>query len=275
MTNEKKLQSDDGGGSIFSHEDFDPVTYWYIMLTAIMFAVVGVNLIVQVVKGASKMGKSHTADSLPPNEVTIAAPNACAGSYALHGESNGYPTWKHKSEDLYLYSGTDGRWLVGGTAEKNKGFACNTGMIGSVDEHEGVFPQGVGSGTWGVFDGNEFVPDKINVLHQVPERLEVQTAGLGAGTYIKVPDQQRNGYPVWANEDGQYWLYSGLAGQWFVGGVVEQAAAFACDTGVVASITLHDGAMPNQLGQGNWMTFVEDQWTTDPNTNVAVSIVSK
>jgi hypothetical protein len=261
-------------GNIMNDADFNPITYFYIKGTAAMFCAIGIYMMLQVFFGARRLGKSHTVDTVPPNELIVTAPNDCGGPYALQDViAGGHPTWKHTSAEFYIYLGTDGNWIIGGAAEKSKRFVCDTGLIASTSEHDGVWPHGVGRGNWSVFDGKTFVPNpSVNIIHAEPARLEVLTNTRGAGIYVLVPDQRPNGFPLWACEDGQHWIYGGLAGQWFVGGPAEQAAAFACDVGVVATVTLHDGALPNQIGQGNWMTFDGEQWLIDPNINVVLSL---
>eukprot|EP00662_Eupelagonemidae_sp_cell21_P048520 gene48520-biopygen94089 len=53
---------------------------------------------------------------------------------------NGHPLWKQVAADRWLYSGTDGRWYVGDTEEKEKGFKCVIGFVFCPTLHGGRSP---------------------------------------------------------------------------------------------------------------------------------------
>ena len=53
---------------------------------------------------------------------------------------SGIPVWRHITSPFFMYSGTSGRWLVGGELEEAKGFISETGAIASRRPHKGVWP---------------------------------------------------------------------------------------------------------------------------------------
>jgi len=80
-----------------------------------------------------------------------------AGLYELvKGENaNGFPLWAKQGGGHWLYSGLGGRWLIGGPHEKELGFECDTGVIGTKLQHKGALPQKVSAGGWGLLDDGQ------------------------------------------------------------------------------------------------------------------------
>jgi len=88
-----------------------------------------------------------------PQLLRLETPNghmSCTGEYALvPGEqANGYPLWKQKGGDRWLYSGSDGKWHIDGRDARDRGFDCATGVIHSLSVHLGMMPDAVGAGRW-------------------------------------------------------------------------------------------------------------------------------
>lgn len=69
----------------------------------------------------------------------------CAGVYELvpGGMANGWPLWKMKGAEYWMYSCKDGCWGVGARDVRAKGFDCSAGFILSVEPHRGRMPQEV------------------------------------------------------------------------------------------------------------------------------------
>jgi len=111
---------------------------------------------------------SLTSSVVKPTKLNVASPNGqqkCGGEYLLvMGESaNSNPLWKQTAGKFWLYSGTNGLWIIGGNGAKRKNFECARGVIYSGTSHGGQMPHEV-EGLWLRLDGQEFVEDQaINV----------------------------------------------------------------------------------------------------------------
>lgn len=70
----------------------------------------------------------------------------CAGKYELvpNGVANGWPIWKMRGGDYWLYSCKDGCWGICAKDVRAKGFDCCAGFILSVETHRGQMPESVG-----------------------------------------------------------------------------------------------------------------------------------
>ncbi|CAL1158340.1 unnamed protein product [Cladocopium goreaui] len=69
-----------------------------------------------------------------PAKLHVSSPNGqqkCGGEYLLvSGESaNSQPLWKQMGGKFWLYSGTNGLWIIGGGGAKRKNFECARGVI--------------------------------------------------------------------------------------------------------------------------------------------------
>lgn len=110
----------------------------------------------------------HAVGIAPPVGVAAAPPPAepvvptmrlrspnyqthAAGEYTQEpGLVNGRPLWKHKADDLWLYSNLTGCWTLGGSNERDRQFDCNNGfMIKQDPESEAPWSPG---GIWMVYD---------------------------------------------------------------------------------------------------------------------------
>eukprot|EP00929_Paragymnodinium_shiwhaense_P076658 TRINITY_DN39446_c0_g1_i4.p1 TRINITY_DN39446_c0_g1~~TRINITY_DN39446_c0_g1_i4.p1 ORF type:complete len:2236 (-),score=608.99 TRINITY_DN39446_c0_g1_i4:800-7507(-) len=74
----------------------------------------------------------------------------CRGEYwLLVGKfRNGFPLWQRRDGRLWLFSGTDGHWLIGGEDEKQANFECSTGLMRSQESHNGLLPHRVSQHDW-------------------------------------------------------------------------------------------------------------------------------
>ncbi|CAJ1451970.1 unnamed protein product [Effrenium voratum] len=111
---------------------------------------------------------TSTSSIAKPAKLHVSSPNGqqnCGGEYVLMaGESaNSNPLWQQMGGKYWLYSGTNGLWILGGNGAKKKGFECSLGVIYSATPHGGQMPHQV-PGIWNRLQGQEFVEDdKIRV----------------------------------------------------------------------------------------------------------------
>ncbi|CAE8606978.1 unnamed protein product, partial [Polarella glacialis] len=109
-----------------------------------------------------------------PAKLLVRSPNGqseCSGAYLLLEEkANGQPLWRKEAANRWLYSGTDGTWLVGGSKQQTLGFACRTGLLHLAKAHDGQTPDRV-QGSWKRVDGKEWADDAdIKVILPTPFR---------------------------------------------------------------------------------------------------------
>lgn len=98
----------------------------------------------------------------PATALHVRSPNGqqkCAGRFMLvEGERpNGSPLWKHKEEDMWLYSSTNGRWHIGEASEKAEGFKSGTSVVYCPEPHGGRWPEECAG--WQRLDGEEWLKD--------------------------------------------------------------------------------------------------------------------
>jgi len=105
----------------------------------------------------------------PPQLLCVISPNGqreCAGTYEfVFGESaNGQPLWKLQGGERWLYSGTSGRWCIGGADVKREDFARTAGFISQTVQHKGATPDRTCS-VWQRWNGTQFEKDtRITVI---------------------------------------------------------------------------------------------------------------
>ncbi|CAE8672806.1 unnamed protein product, partial [Polarella glacialis] len=98
-----------------------------------------------------------------PAKLHIATPHGqqkCGGEYILvpNESANNQPLWKQMGGKYWLYSGTNGMWILGSSGAKLKNFECSRGVIYSATPHGGLMPNKVG-GSWLRLDGEQFIED--------------------------------------------------------------------------------------------------------------------
>ncbi|CAE7231863.1 PCBP1 [Symbiodinium sp. KB8] len=204
-----------------------------------------------------------------PSPLRVASPNGqqrCAGEYALMPDctANGLPVWEHKAGRCYLYCGTNGSWILGGSDAKEKGFKCAKGVVYSKRASGGLMPDKVGGG-WLRLHGDKFHEDSAITVTVKPSRLYVQTPHgqhRCSGEYVPAEDRLANGYPLWEHAGGKCWLYSGSNGMWIIGGTDAAAKNFECTRGVIYCQTVHNGQMPDKM-VGNWLRLDGDKFRED------------
>lgn len=113
-----------------------------------------------VVRQHSITEKRSTAPQKFRVESSLGQADECVGIYELVDDEfwNCQPLWKKQGEPTtqahWLFSGPDGQWFIGDHHERNAGFHVNTGLIGTLQPHEGDMPHEVlaGGGAWQRFD---------------------------------------------------------------------------------------------------------------------------
>lgn len=206
----------------------------------------------------------------PSQSLLVVTPNGqqrCAGNYVLtDAVAHGLPVWQHQSGKSYVYCGTNGSWIIGGSDAKELGFNCSKGVIYSKRAAGGVMPDKIG-GLWLRLSDSKFVEDSDLVVTIKPQRLYVQTPygqHRCAGEYVPLSDRTANGYPIWEHTAGsRCWLYSGNNGMWIIGGNDAAAKNFACTRGVIYCQRVHDGRTPEKM-VGNWMRLDGEKFREDP-----------
>merc|ERR1712176_1735315 len=91
---------------------------------------------------------SHVASAQEPTTPTLMhvfSPHeqrACSGEYELASSlrPNGQPLWAQRNGKRWLYSGTNGRWYIGGPCAKVLDFKCSTGQMYNPEVHRGRLP---------------------------------------------------------------------------------------------------------------------------------------
>merc|ERR1740121_2106621 len=117
--------------------------------------------------GDTESTSTAEATARPPLKVArvlhVKAPRhlaPCTGEYdlVLDQYPNGQPLWKKRRADRWLYSGTDGKWYIGGATSQNQGFHCASGFIVCNKAHHGVTPDRM-FGPWEFGDGSDWFQD--------------------------------------------------------------------------------------------------------------------
>lgn len=214
-----------------------------------------------------------------PAALYVISPNGqqrCAGEYTLVAEetANGHPVWRQAGGSYWLYSGTNGMWIIGGSDAKEKKFECNRGMIFCKVLHGALTPDRV-STIWERLDGETFVEDtEISITSHFsrPHSLRIVSPNgqeRCAGEYVLVAGEAANGQPVWKQKSGRCWLYTGSTGAWIVGGNDAREKNFDCSRGVIYSKHPHGGRMPDKVGSV-WLRLGGDKFTEDSAIMVSV-----
>eukprot|EP00929_Paragymnodinium_shiwhaense_P049489 TRINITY_DN24960_c0_g2_i1.p1 TRINITY_DN24960_c0_g2~~TRINITY_DN24960_c0_g2_i1.p1 ORF type:complete len:684 (+),score=115.02 TRINITY_DN24960_c0_g2_i1:88-2139(+) len=105
-----------------------------------------------------------------PKRLLVAGTGRSDGAYEVvkGRRPGGHALWKHMIGDFWIYSGQDGRWLIGEIAEAEKKFKAKTGKVASEHQHAGTMPHDIEEGTWQRFEDGTFVTDKNIVFQKMP-----------------------------------------------------------------------------------------------------------
>mmetsp|Transcript_78057 Transcript_78057/g.181045 ORF Transcript_78057/g.181045 Transcript_78057/m.181045 type:complete len:553 (+) Transcript_78057:28-1686(+) len=215
-----------------------------------------------------------------PLSLRIVSPNGqqrCAGEYVLLAEemANGSPIWKQKGGRCWLYSGSNGAWIVGGTDAKDRNFHCSRGVIYSKLPHGGIMPDKVGS-VWLRLGGSKFHEDSAIMVSVKPSPLYVLSPNgqqRCAGEFVPVADRMVNGQPLWEHTSGHCWLYSGTNGMWIIGGSDARDKDFRCTKGVIHCKTVHSGITPDKMVAG-WLRLEGNSFREDAAISVSMKPAS-
>ena len=91
--------------------------------------------------------------------------------------------------------------------------------------------------------------------------------------YELVGNRTAKGMPVWHKAgDGpeKCWIYTGLNGNWFIGGEKAEAVDFQCKRGYIASKDRHGGLFPSKMNQWQWRDAPTKCVRVDPDISVSV-----
>eukprot|EP00929_Paragymnodinium_shiwhaense_P049287 TRINITY_DN24870_c0_g1_i2.p1 TRINITY_DN24870_c0_g1~~TRINITY_DN24870_c0_g1_i2.p1 ORF type:complete len:2588 (+),score=813.76 TRINITY_DN24870_c0_g1_i2:684-7766(+) len=121
-------------------------------------------------------GQGHPL-AKPPKALWIHAP-ATVGDSPVTGKYNlvetrlvgGLALFKQATGANYLFSGTNGHWIVGDESEASVDFQTDTGVMATVYPHQGFMPTVMNRRDWQYFDGDIWIQDKtIAVSAKDPE----------------------------------------------------------------------------------------------------------
>lgn len=115
----------------------------------------------------------HLGASRVPRTLRVESPNghlSCIGEFALiEGElRNGFSIWKQKVGNRWIYTGTDGRWYLGGDDAREAGFQCCSGVVYSCLPHGGLSPDLVRNG-WSRKYGSGYYEDHSIRITAIPD----------------------------------------------------------------------------------------------------------
>eukprot|EP00929_Paragymnodinium_shiwhaense_P033086 TRINITY_DN18235_c0_g2_i3.p1 TRINITY_DN18235_c0_g2~~TRINITY_DN18235_c0_g2_i3.p1 ORF type:complete len:2059 (+),score=493.11 TRINITY_DN18235_c0_g2_i3:110-6286(+) len=210
-------------------------------------------------------------------EVTSPLLPQCGGLYDLLvvGEDmmtvRGMPLWKHRKRDFWLFPGPSGQWHIGDEQEAEQAFDCDTGLLVTLNEHEGRTPDDLPSLIWLRYDVNQgryledalvkvtrpakagLPPPEQQVEQRVgraPDLFEVSLPGRSdlEGEYRRVPEEDWNGAPVWRQERGQHWLIAHHSCYW----QIADNSAFDGEPSIVANFEHHRGRSPERMAMSGW-----------------------
>lgn len=168
----------------------------------------------------------HAAAHAPPTPIALyvrAPDDTHAGQFVLVRDDgvrpNGYPLWKHKAKELWMYSGNNGKWYIGSETERVLDFQCAQGRIHTDTPHGGRMPHEMGGWmrTTELYPKGSTAAERTGWL-KVP--LSVQDDGI---TVVQVEDVLEEEEHIVAFLVGQLVRYRDKGEQWKTGSVVEVA----------------------------------------------------
>eukprot|EP00929_Paragymnodinium_shiwhaense_P013428 TRINITY_DN121282_c0_g1_i1.p1 TRINITY_DN121282_c0_g1~~TRINITY_DN121282_c0_g1_i1.p1 ORF type:complete len:1831 (-),score=362.40 TRINITY_DN121282_c0_g1_i1:394-5886(-) len=190
--------------------------------------------------------------------------------------ANGCPVWKQQAGEHWLFSGQSGMWFIGDTLEAQQDFKVDSGVVKHKRRHQGENPERMPTGEWQRLQGEEWIDDERILVTAEGPGGPVQTlappllfiAGVDTsddgeqvdGVYELIVGEKPNGFPVWKMQGGSYWLFSGVTGQWFVAGKEAQKQDFQSDSGILASMTRHNGTLPHEVSRRDWVRSSDGIW---------------
>lgn len=106
-----------------------------------------------------------------------------------------------------------------------------------------------------------------------PPRILLVTTPSGqkdcAGEYMLVERMKPNGQPVWRQQNGEHWLYSGTTSRWCIGGQDVKDDSFNRSAGWISQTVAHNGIMPDKVRAAwqRWDSTV-NQFVVDDSISV-------
>lgn len=212
-----------------------------------------------------------------PAPLYLQSPNGqqrCAGEYVpvMDKIVNGMPLWEHIGGKCWLYSGSNGMWIIGGDDAKAKNFDSTRGVIYCRKPHGGMMPDKM-VGNWLRLEGDTFREDAAVFLSMKPSTLYVVTPQdhqRCAGEYKLLPGESLNGQPVWKQKKGFFRIYSSKGGMWQIAGNEAKEADFQGVESVIRCEVPHQGMMPDKVRKA-WRRLDGDSFADDQS--IAISTV--
>eukprot|EP00929_Paragymnodinium_shiwhaense_P063233 TRINITY_DN31603_c0_g1_i1.p1 TRINITY_DN31603_c0_g1~~TRINITY_DN31603_c0_g1_i1.p1 ORF type:complete len:1055 (+),score=232.77 TRINITY_DN31603_c0_g1_i1:155-3319(+) len=230
----------------------------------------------------------RSCDEAWPARLHVAGPStgvSYAGTYDLTPETArlGFPAWRQRNGDAWLFSGIGDHWFVG-CLPSGKGmqaapdFQALSGFISTTGPHGGELPHKMEPDSWCVFDGIQWANDARVAVVELPVQqallLKERQARAPAvlvielaeathpciGEYILAESVGANGFPLWRKRGSDHVIYSSPLGQWIVGQSEEGELAYRRETGHLASLGTHGGRMPQAMPKDRWMLLEGDHW---------------
>eukprot|EP00406_Dinophysis_acuminata_P001528 CAMPEP_0179213018 /NCGR_PEP_ID=MMETSP0797-20121207/1438_1 /TAXON_ID=47934 /ORGANISM="Dinophysis acuminata, Strain DAEP01" /LENGTH=320 /DNA_ID=CAMNT_0020918715 /DNA_START=57 /DNA_END=1019 /DNA_ORIENTATION=- len=215
-----------------------------------------------------------------PHILYVVSPHgqhACEGAYIWLADEtpNGQPLWKLAHGDYWLYSGTTGRWCIGGPDVRQEDFDRSAGYVYQTIKHGGWLPHQVDA-AWKRWepDCGTFVEDTAIRISGVPpysQLTEGDSTSLRiptsqekweapqvlsvlspnhrkccSGEYTLVPSRQPNGQLLWRKktEYTNRWLYCDIAGCWRIGDEAAEKDDFRSQEGFLRLHSAHGEDFP-------------------------------
>jgi len=193
--------------------------------------------------------------SIKPSPLYVQTPNGqqrCAGEYLPVADAlaNGLPFWEHIGSKCWLYSGTNGMWIIGGADAKVKEFKCTRGVVYCRVPHGGAMPDKMVT-NWLRLEGETFREDAaISISVKPPTLYVVSPNGQQkcAGEYRLVAGETVHGQPVWKHRKAIFRIFSSREGIWRIAGNEAKESDYRDGTSMIQCDVPHKGAMPNRIG---------------------------
>eukprot|EP00929_Paragymnodinium_shiwhaense_P100931 TRINITY_DN6363_c0_g1_i1.p1 TRINITY_DN6363_c0_g1~~TRINITY_DN6363_c0_g1_i1.p1 ORF type:complete len:2476 (-),score=627.67 TRINITY_DN6363_c0_g1_i1:145-7572(-) len=230
-----------------------------------------------------------------PRSLLVKWAGDCDGVYDISPllTEHDYPLWQKRAASMWMYIGTDDKWIIGGTEERSKEFKCQSGVLASMGTAKPEtgktsgkkLPHEISFMGWARFEeaSRRWLSEpSVQVLKHNPRHdllaSKLQAAFRGRQVRVGVcrlkfappkllvaggKEQQSGTYnlckgivnnmPQWKHFAKALWVYGSKDNRWMVGGEREQALDFDCSTGEIASAAPHYGGLPHRMPFGKWM----------------------
>lgn len=221
---------------------------------------------------------SDIAVTIKPQRLYVQTPNGqhrCAGEYVPLADrmANGYPLWEHATVGrCWLYSGSNGMWIIGGTDAAAKNFVCTRGVIYCQAVHHGQMPDKM-VGNWLRLDGEKFREDAAIMVSTEPPSLHILSPNgqhRCGGEYLLISERFR-GQPVWKQRRSHFRICTGSEGHWIVTNAEPKEED--AEQAVLKCEEVHGGQMPDKV-TASWSRLDEKQGSMVKDDLIKVSLTS-